>query len=390
MKNKILLMPIAFLFLILGMFVSCEDVKEFEDVNVTAVKDLYEPTADKYVVLQSTSNLFFEWGKAYSEDNSIVYYEVVFDKDGGDFSDPLYVIESDSKGLSTSASISQKILNRIATLAGAATGEEVTVKWAIRSNRGLNFMLSVESRDLTLVRMLGVDELQSGEKLYITGEGSENGQEVKAIQSGSTTTYEIYTKLEANKPYYFYSKINDSERTFSIKEGGSTFEETTSSEPINATVTETGIYRIKLYFETAKVTIEKIDKLELLMCFSETKTEISYVGEGVWKILNMNLVYPSTGWSWDPYDSRYKFIFTVDGEPEHWGYVGGTDSRPDISDQTYRNLVKIDGTGTWDGNLFKAPSQLFDSSNPSRYYTDIVVTMNASKNYTHDFENIHE
>ncbi len=391
MRNKILFAAIGFLFLTLGIFSSCEKVKEFEDVKVTAVKDLYEPAKNKYVVLQSISNLFFEWGKAYAEDNSIVFYEIVFDKKGGDFSNPIYTMESDSKGLSTSASVPQKVLNRIAAIAGAGTGEEITVEWAVRSNRGINFVLSEESRELTLVRLLGIDELQVGEKLHITGEGSEEGQELKAVQYGSATVYEIYSQLEANKPYHFYSSINGNERTFSIKTDGATFEETTGSATAGATVNQTGIYRIKLDFEIAKVTVEKVDKIEYLMCFSEVKTELTYEGKGVWRLQNMNLVYPATGWEWDPYDSRYKFIFTINGQPEHWGYKGGSDDRPDISDENYRNLVKLEGTGNWDGPLFKAPNQLFDVSNPSRYYADIVVSMNASKsNYTHDFENTHE
>jgi hypothetical protein len=390
MKDKILFTSIAFLFLISGIFSSCEKVKEFNDVQVTAVKELYEPAKDKYVVLQSTANLFFEWGKAYAEDNSIVFYELVFDKKEGDFSKPVYVIESDAKGLNTSASVTQKILNRIATIAGAATGEAITVKWAVRSNRGLNFVLSEESRELTLVRLLGIDELQAGEKLYITGEGSEDGQEVKAIQEGSSIAYEIYTKLEADKPYYFCSRINENERTFSVKADGTSFEETTGATPLDAKVSETGTYRIKLEFETAKISIEKIDKIEHLVPFNGTVNELSYVGKGVWKIQSMNFVFPSTGWSWDPYDSRYKFIFTVNGMPEHWGYSGTSDSRPDISDKGYRKLVKLNGTGTWDGPLFKIADQLFDVQNPARYYADVVVSMTAAGDYTHDFENIHE
>ena len=231
MKNKILFTAITFLTLALGVFTSCEKVKEFESVSVTAVPKLYEPVEDRYAVIEDVSNLYFEWGKAQAEDNSVVYYDILFDKLDGDFSNPIYIYQADGNGLNTGATITKKGLNRIARLAGAKSEEEATVKWTVRSNRGMNFALAQESRTITLLRMAGLEDLDDGERLYIGGAGSEQGQRVKMIETKeSTVYYEIYTKLEASEPIYFYTRLQaNSDRIISIKEDRKSIEETAGS-----------------------------------------------------------------------------------------------------------------------------------------------------------------
>ena len=144
------------------------------------------------------------------------------DKQDGDFSDPIYTVTSDNKGLSNGATITHKTLNKIAAMAGIELAEDGILKWTVRSSRGLNFAKAEESRTIKLVRINNVDDLE-GAKLYITGEGSEDGQEFKAI---SASEYEIYTKLEAGKGYSFYSVLSGAERTFVVNEDRSSFKET--------------------------------------------------------------------------------------------------------------------------------------------------------------------
>ena len=56
---------------------------------------LYEPVEDRYAVIEDVSNLYFEWEKAQAEDNSVVYYDILFDKLDGDFSNPIYIYQAD-------------------------------------------------------------------------------------------------------------------------------------------------------------------------------------------------------------------------------------------------------------------------------------------------------
>ncbi len=384
MKKNIFFALIA----LITLFTSCEEDNDFKDVTVTAVKNLYEPVNDKYVVLQSVSNVYFEWEKAYAEDNSVVYYEILFDTQDGDFSDPIYVASSDNRGLSTGATMTTKVLNNIAALAGAGTGEEITLKWAVRSNRGLNFVLSEETRSLTVVRLISIESLQAGELLYITGEGSEDGQQFKKVEDGSSTIYEMYTQLEADKPYYFYSDLAGNQRVFAVTNEADKFNEVTNSTVPDVTVSESGVYRIRLDFETAAVTLEKIDKLEIRISWTSALGEFTYEGKGVWKLMNYNVQLTSTSWG---FDERYKIVFTIDGQNEEWGQFGPFfDGRPDIDRPGYRDM-KVTSTGQWEGDHFKFPEQLCDGDNLNRYTCDVTIYMTADiENYTHDFDNIRE
>ena len=383
MKTRIAI--ISFLAGILTVFTGCEEVKKFEDVSVTAVKNLYAPNSDRYLVLQPDSYLYFEWEQAYAADNSIVYYEVLFDKENGDFSNPIYVVSADSKGVSTGATISHKTLNNIARMAGADSGEEIALKWVVRSNRGLNFVLSESSRILTVVRLVNVEELQSGEKLFITGEGSEDGQQVKEIRDGGSVSYEIYTRLEAGKPYYFYSELNGNRRTFTTSDDKTGFTETFET-PTGVTVATTGVYCIGIDFTSASATIQKIDKIQLRVSWTSRRSDFTYVGKGVWELKNYNVQLSKTDWG---FDERYKFEFTVDGLQKDWGQAGTSDNRPGLGDTSYYDMKPTDN-GQWAGTPFKFPNEVCDGNDLTRYTTDITVYFTADMNYTHRYTNVRE
>lgn len=388
MKNKILFTAITFLTLALGVFTSCEKVKEFESVSVTPVPKLYEPVEDRYAVIEDVSNLYFEWEKAQAEDNSVVYYDILFDKLDGDFSNPIYIYQADGNGLNTGATITKKGLNRIARLAGAKSEEEATVKWTVRSNRGMNFALAQESRTITLLRMAGLEDLDDGERLYIGGAGSEQGQRVKMIETKeSTVYYEIYTKLEAGEPIYFYTRLQaNSDRIISIKEDGKSIEETAGSEALPYTVDKAGVYRIKLDFKSKKISFEEINRVAIRNSWTNARGILSYTEKGVWELMNYNVQLQKTDWG---FDERYKIEFTVDGKQEDWGQIQEKffDNRPSIDRAGYRDMAPTDN-GQWSGNQFKFPEELCDRNNLSKYFTDVTVSMTAEKNYTHDFTNI--
>ena len=149
--NKKILTSIAFLVSVFAILMGCEDDDSFKNVSVTPVNQFYEPVNNRYAILQSSGSMYFEWEKATAQDNSIVYYDVLFDKEDGDFSNPISVVTSDNKGISTGATITHKTLNKIAARAGIELAEEGTLKWTVRSSRGLNFSLAEEVRTMTLV-----------------------------------------------------------------------------------------------------------------------------------------------------------------------------------------------------------------------------------------------
>lgn len=153
MRNSLLFILIASLWGIMMIFVGCDDTKEFEDLNVTAVEALIVPIDNSRIDLQSSGNVLFEWEEAEAQDGySLVYYDVLFDKAEGNFSSPVHIQASDSKSLSTGATITPTVLNSIAEKAGAAAGQEVTLKWTVRSNRGVKTALATQSRTITIIR----------------------------------------------------------------------------------------------------------------------------------------------------------------------------------------------------------------------------------------------
>ena len=59
MRNSLLFILIASLWGIMMIFVGCDDTKEFEDLNVTAVEALIVPIDNSRIDLQSSGNVLF-------------------------------------------------------------------------------------------------------------------------------------------------------------------------------------------------------------------------------------------------------------------------------------------------------------------------------------------
>ena len=103
-------------------------------------------------------------------------YEIVFDKEGGNFSNPLYKVLSDNNGARNYATISHKTLNKIGAAAGLNSGETGTIIWTVIASRGLSTAMSNVSHKLTITRMLGFAEVPS--QLFLTGEATEGGSDI--------------------------------------------------------------------------------------------------------------------------------------------------------------------------------------------------------------------
>jgi hypothetical protein len=319
MKNNIL--SIALFILSLVAFAACKKDNKFNEVKVTAVSTLYSPDDGRNVFLQSagSATLYFEWEKAVAEDNGVVYYDVLFDKPDGDFSNPVFVIAADNNGTSTGSSITHKVLNRIGKLAGIATGKEGKVKWTVASSRGLTRTVSQTVRTISITRTNGID---APDALFLTGEGTEGGSglaqalTMKALPGGNE--FEIFTKLLAGKKYYFVDSKTNVLRTFSVNANGTTFKESADG----AMVAKDGIYKIYLDFSTSSVAISEITKLEFFMCTPQKRETLTYQGKGVWRV---NDIVPDFTTGWD--DDRYLFWMNIGGTEQKIG-SSNKDNRP--------------------------------------------------------------
>jgi len=332
MKTNIL-SKLAFSLIGLITFSGCSKKDEFKEVSVTEVTTLYAPDNGRNITLQASGNpsLYFEWEKAIAQDNGLVYYDVVFDKENGDFSKPIYVAPADNNGISRGAVITHKTLNQIASLAGIPSATQGVLKWTIMSSRGLTKVMSKQVRTLTITRLSGIEAPTA---VFITGEGSEGGADLsqalnmKGLNGGNE--FEIFTRLLAGKKYSFVDSKTSVSRTFTIDASGTTFKENADG----ATVAKDGIYRIRLDFLTGSASLVEVNKIDFFMCTPQKRNALTYEGKGVWKLNDLVPDF-STNWS----DDRYFFWITLGGVEQKLGSNLRDNTPPASTTGTYFNVV---------------------------------------------------
>lgn len=372
---KTLYMKMVLLVCIVLSLASCKEDDSLSNLNVSAVQALYEPVNNKSVVLKTTpgASLYFEWAPALSEDGALTLYQVAFDKEGGDFSKPLYVATADDNGANVHASMTHKQINKIAALAGIASSATGKLNWTVISSKGINPKIGAVTNTLEVTRLAGFADVPNS--VYVTGEGSEGGSDLSKaclMKSTSDGVFEIYTKLIAGKTYYFTDANVGTPRKFYTDPKGTLLEGATT-----CTVATTGVYRIDLDFSVGSATMTQITKWEFYFCpEDEFQFALDYVGNGVWTAKNKPITFSQEDWG---RDQRYKFrMTTIDSSGneayEWWGAPASVDSPPTGND-SYYYLVSADDS-QWN-DKFKFASEMDGA------LVDMSVIMSATGPYTH-------
>lgn len=361
-------------------FVACNKDENLKDTKVTAVNALYEPSNAKSVVLQSSASasLYFEWEPAKAEDSGMVLYEVAFDKEGGDFSAPIYRMASDNNGGYNHATLSHKQLNKIAGMAGIGSSETGKLIWTVFSSKGINDVKAVESRTLELTRLAGFADVPVD--VFVTGEGSEGGTDLSKASIMKATAngeFEVYTKLTAGKAYFLTDAKVGTPRKFYI-ENGLLKEGTTTM-----TATKTGVYRINLDFNVGSAVYTEITDMQLFFCPTNSFLfSLPYLAKGEWKATSQPITFKQEGWG---RDERYKIKMTTvnsAGETiEEWWGTPNTDSRPNSSSPaSYYYLYPVNNS-QWDGK-FKFAGEM------DMALVDMSVLLQAENSYTHSITKV--
>lgn len=303
------------------MIASCTEDMEWKDSSVSAPSDLFTPTDNQSITLQSsaTASVVFEWGNAHSEDGIVPNYEVVFDKADGDFTEPLYKVAADLGGTAGKATILHKTLNTIAGMAGIGSGGSGTIQWTVIAYRGLSKAQAGKVNKVNLTRFAGFEEIPGS--LYLVGDAVEGGS--IACVAPANGEYEVFVKLEGGKSFTINTAADGSGSSYcivdnNIKEGN-----------IGYTVSNTGIYRITMDLTVAAVTcLKEIKNFGMYLC---EKGEVpagwylNYEGNGVWA---NNILLERAVASWGT-DERYRFLMTyADDSQVIWGAIGTNDSKP--------------------------------------------------------------
>ena len=353
--------------------VSCDN-DEMRHTNVSAVNALYSPANNKFFDLGAQSSAVFEWEGAKAEDNGVVLYDVVFDRESGDFSKPIYVVPSDGNGFQKTLNLSFTELNKIAALAGIQSETIGKLKWTVYSSKGVNVQKSAASGTIEVQRPGG---FPTPDQLFITGTGSEKGEtaaDAQAFKKTGATTFEIYTKLSAGS-YKFISRKNGTPEVFYIADGK------LKQDGAATYAGDSKVYKIKVDFSDGSTTMTEIKKIELWFPpQSQYLFEYTYAGGGIWKAANKKIVFKQESWG---RDERYKFKFTVVNgattSEEWYGSVNGDNSRPDANTAaSYWYLVPV-SSDFW-SNSFKFASAV-DNANVN---AEINFSAAATA-YTHSF-----
>jgi len=353
----------------------CKKDETLKNLNVAAVQTLYEPVDNKSVVLKAsaTASVYFEWEPALSEDGTLTMYQVAFDKVGGDFSKPLFVVTADGNGANSHATITHKQINKIAAMAGILSSETGKMIWTVISSKGVNPKIGAKSNTLEVTRLAGFADMPAS--VYLTGEATEKGADLSkavAMKSVSDGVFEIYTQLTAGKTYNFTDANAGTPRQFYTDSKAVLLEGTTGS-----TVATTGVYRINLDFSIGASTITQVTKVEFFFCpLNVFQFSLDYVANGVWTAKSKPITFKQESWG---RDQRYKFrMSTLDATGatvyEWWGAPASLDSTPTGLD-SYYYLLLVDGD-QWN-NKFKFAAEM------DKALVDMSVIMSPNGAYTH-------
>jgi starch-binding outer membrane protein SusE/F len=386
MKSKIAYFA---LFAWLLTVVGCTDKDTLDNLTVTAVQTLNAPTDNQAVTLTTAGSLTFKWDAATAEDGGLVMYEVVFDKVGGDFSNPIYTITSDNVGSYNYATVAHAVLDKVAKKAGINSSETGSVIWTVIASKGINGVKASKYNTLTVTRLAGFSDDEIPSSLYITGEGSDGGATLaNAIQKKQTATgvFEIYTKLTAGKTYWFTSSNSGTPTTYYISADGTTLKETGTS-----TVSTTAVYRIQLDFTTGAATLTQIQKLTFFWSDNwdaGSLADFTYQGNGVWKLSNQAIAFVDyTTWT----EERYKFYFTLgDGTVEWWDSNTWDNSQPTSSTAAsyyylYNHYTSADAVDALTDDIVYGYSYKFAESFNNEN-VNITVSFAPTGTYTHKVE----
>lgn len=346
------------------------------NTNIMPVEKLTAPVNDKFTKLQpaTSASVSFEWEQARAEDGSLVLYEVVFDKEAGDFSEPIAKIASDGGGIQNKLTLTHKDLNSLAGKAGIAALGIGKLKWAVNASKGFNVQPSKENRVIEVERPAGFAEIPVD--VFLTGAATEAGADLanaKKLKSVTAGVFEIYTSLNDGK-YQFTDRNTGTPTTFYM-DGGLLKENGESTHSGG-----TKVYRLRLDFNNASSTATEITGMGLWFA-PEDKImyDLAYEGNSTWSFTDKVITFKQESWG---RDERYKFRLNVkDAEGvagEEWvGSSNQDNNRPTSATPLSFWELKPTTNDRWNF-CYKFQTEVDTKA------CDVKVYFQADKNYTHE------
>jgi hypothetical protein len=402
------------IFACIGLLLSsCEEEENMQPEGQWELSDpeINLPTADELIILdQDTPNetVTISWEPAQSSAGYAVTYDVIVNtSDSSEDETPLLSEPASNNGTGTSLSISYQDLDQALAFGGYAAGSEVDVQISVQAKS-----LSKTSTSTIQLKALRFQDEILPQNLFIAGTATETGEELAQAMALKRLTdtngtlsnvYEVYTKLDQEGTYKFYSERSLPALEYGGADGALEFFGT----PI--AVDNSGEYRIRVDLDNNTYELLEIN------FWSMVGTPINggwggdepleYQGEGVWRA-SINLI--ATGGFAFRANGDWNYLlkrivgtpnqlvlendatdqgFTVEDIPNN--QIGQYFVTLDFSTDNYTYSFEVDETVT---EPIETPSQLFLLENGSMieefskdgdvFSTNRFIPMQADNSYT--------
>ena len=170
----------------LGIAAGCQKYELNTDFSMPVELD-----SPSNVILDVTSSktVVLSWNGGGAADGGVLLYNVLFDKTGGDFSEPLATMPSDL-GAKNTLTLTHAQLNTLARKAGVKPNETGSFIWTVTASRGGVTKTFDGYASLSVVRGEGIDNIP--EHLYVAGSAAlEAGQEFRMEKVSSSFTLSL-------------------------------------------------------------------------------------------------------------------------------------------------------------------------------------------------------
>lgn len=362
-------LKIGILCLSLGL-ISCE--KEYTlngEINAGITEMLPASNFRQKIEPASEETLRFSWNPVSAKDGGVILYEVLFDREEGDFSKPVYTLLSNNSGTQNEVTVDQKTLNKIASAAGVQSMSSGTLKWTVAANKGISSRRADEANALILERPMGFAEFPTA--LSLVGDATEsaddasNPERFRLVEEG---VYELYTSLKPGT-YQFKGAFNDGERSFFLDGNG------TLAEGEGATTADAAeLVRLTIDFNTAQSSIDRITHIHVFMpAYNASIGTLAYSGRGTWIGEQIKIDFFPFDWG---NDERYKFELGTDKGVEYLGSTNVNNSSPVEVPASYFFLFPVTSS-PWD-NTYKFHPEM------NGKVTTITVRLGDVPSYTHE------
>ena len=373
------------------LLMSCTENYELK-VGFDAPEALVTPLNNQVIAidLESGTQTYFEWTKSKSYYGGVVLYEVYFDKENGDFSNPIFKTISNGGGGDNWLSLTPKQLISLAKLAGIAIDSEGVVKWKVVASQGGERKETVEIRQLILKRPAGISEIPN--ELYIYGPGFEakeieTAMKCKKIEDG---VFEIFAAV-SNGEVKLCNSTGNEKVYYKLDSNNKLIE---SEDQSGIVMSGTGnAYRIIVDFNLLTIATTEIQSIQLMRTWQANLGNLTYIGNHKFEVKNIALPYYH---DWGYPEERYRFWVTTNGGLEIWGsYHNDAMNASNIPGLTAFNVQPDGGQPAEYYNIYNladipSPGQNQDwtgmyklPKGSENKHADVLIDMSPTGDYKH-------